>query len=230
MLKLYGVGRGRPKQATPAPSSSGENRELDAASQEVPAAEPVSGDTGSSGAAGACTLASAPTQERRRFPGEIRLQKELEDLDLPVQCVLTFSSASTGARGSSGSGGAIPAAAHGAGSLLDMQLKISPDDGYWKGGKFLFVISVPPNYPHDPPKVKCVDRIFHPNIDQQGNVCLNILREDWKPVLSISSVMYGLLHLFLEPNPSDPLNQEAAALLRSNPAEFQRQVRLSLHR
>lgn len=40
-------------------------------------------------------------------------------------------------------------------------------------------------------------QIFHPNIDAQGNVCLNILREDWKPVLSLSSVIYGLLHLFL---------------------------------
>lgn len=40
-------------------------------------------------------------------------------------------------------------------------------------------------------------QVYHPNIDLEGNICLNILREDWKPVLSISSVIYGLQFLFL---------------------------------
>ena len=40
-------------------------------------------------------------------------------------------------------------------------------------------------------------QVYHPNIDLEGNVCLNILREDWKPVLSISSIIYGLQFLFL---------------------------------
>lgn len=40
-------------------------------------------------------------------------------------------------------------------------------------------------------------QVFHPNIDVDGNICLNILREDWKPVLSISSIIYGLQFLFL---------------------------------
>jgi len=40
-------------------------------------------------------------------------------------------------------------------------------------------------------------QVYHPNIDLEGNICLNILREDWKPVLSISSVVYGLQFLFL---------------------------------
>ena len=52
-------------------------------------------------------------------------------------------------------------------------------------------------------------QIYHPNIDLDGNVCLNILREDWKPVLDINSVIYGLIYLFYEPNPDDPLNKGA---------------------
>jgi ubiquitin-protein ligase len=40
-------------------------------------------------------------------------------------------------------------------------------------------------------------QVYHPNIDLEGNVCLNILREDWKPVLSINSIIYGLQYLFL---------------------------------
>ncbi len=50
-------------------------------------------------------------------------------------------------------------------------------------------------------------KIYHPNVDLEGNVCLNILREDWKPVLNLNSVMVGLQYLFLEPNADDPLNK-----------------------
>lgn len=46
--------------------------------------------------------------------------------------------------------------------------------------------------PHDPPKVKCTQKIYHPNIDLEGNVCLNILREDWKPVLNLNAVIVGM--------------------------------------
>jgi ubiquitin-conjugating enzyme E2 M len=70
--------------------------------------------------------------------------------------------------------------------------------------------------------------VYHPNIDLEGNVCLNILREDWKPVLSVSSIIYGLQYLFLDPNPDDPLNKEAAEALRANPGAFATAVRRSL--
>jgi len=61
-----------------------------------------------------------------------------------------------------------------------------------------------------------------------GNVCLNILRDDWKPVLGINAVILGLIFLFIEPNPNDPLNHEAAALMRDNPAKFKQNVRKTL--
>jgi ubiquitin-conjugating enzyme E2 M len=69
--------------------------------------------------------------------------------------------------------------------------------GFYKGGRFTFSFKVGPNYPHEPPKVKCETAVYHPNIDMDGNVCLNILREDWKPVLTINSIVYGLQYLFL---------------------------------
>lgn len=47
-------------------------------------------------------------------------------------------------------------------------------------------------------------QVYHPNIDLEGHICLNILREDWKPVLSISSVVYGLQFLFLVSRREDP--------------------------
>lgn len=81
--------------------------------------------------------------------------------------------------------------------LLNFKLIICPDEGFYKGGRFVFNFRVGPNYPHEPPKVKCETLVYHPNIDLEGNVCLNILREDWKPVLTINSVVYGLQYLFL---------------------------------
>ena len=67
-------------------------------------------------------------------------------------------------------------------------------------------------------------QIYHPNIDLDGGVCLNILRDEWMPVLSIQSVVYGLQYLFLEPNADDPLNKEAAEALRSNRRAFEQTV------
>lgn len=96
----------------------------------------------------------------------------------------------------------------------------------YKGGAFIFKFTINTSYPHEPPKVKCTQKvcrclnpamsdhvfivlmqIYHPNVDLEGNVCLNILREDWKPVLNLNSVMVGLQYLFLEPNADDPLNK-----------------------
>jgi ubiquitin-conjugating enzyme E2 M len=62
----------------------------------------------------------------------------------------------------------------------------------------------------------------------QGNVCLNILRADWKPILDINAVIYGLIYLFYEPNPDDPLNREAADMFRSDLKQFERLVQQTL--
>ncbi len=61
---------------------------------------------------------------------------------------------------------------------------VTPDAGLWKDASFQFEVKVPKAYPHEPPKVRCVTPIYHPNIDWEGAVCLNILRKDWKPVTS----------------------------------------------
>ena len=103
--------------------------------------------------------------------------------------------------------------------LTNFIVTVSPDSGYWAGAKYPFTFAIPALYPHEPPKVTCKTKIYHPNINLEGNVCLNILREDWKPVLDINAVIYGLIYLFYEPNPDDPLNREAADLFRNNKAE-----------
>lgn len=112
--------------------------------------------------------------------------------------------------------------------LTSFDVAICPDSGYWQHATYHFTFSIPPHYPHTPPKVECKTKIYHPNIDLEGKVCLNILREDWKPVLDINSVIYGLIYLFYEPNPDDPLNHEAAELFRKDVRNFERLVSRTL--
>ena len=112
--------------------------------------------------------------------------------------------------------------------LTVFEVTITPDSGFWKNAKYKFKFDIPDHYPHTPPKVHCDTKIYHPNINLEGKVCLNILREDWKPVLDINAVIYGLIFLFYEPNPDDPLNHEAAELFRKDTKNFERLVQRTL--
>jgi hypothetical protein len=82
--------------------------------------------------------------------------------------------------------------------ILNFVLTIEPDEGMYRAAKFTFDFNINQNFPHDPPKVRCREKIYHPNIDLEGKVCLNILREDWKPVLNLNAVIVGLQvrHMF----------------------------------
>lgn len=100
--------------------------------------------------------------------------------------------------------------------------------GMYKGGAFIFTFNISNNYPHEAPKVKLTQKIYHPNLDHQGNVCLNILREDWKPVLNLNAVVVGLQYLFLEPNAEDPLNKDAAKDLLDDRSQFRTWVGASM--
>jgi ubiquitin-conjugating enzyme E2 M len=113
-------------------------------------------------------------------------------------------------------------------NIMTFKVYIKPSDGLYKSAEYLFNLVIPASYPYDPPTVTCETLVYHPNIDWNGRVCLNILRADWKPVLTLGSVFFGLMTLFLEPNPDDPLNKEAAELMIKNKVEFERNVKQSL--
>jgi ubiquitin-conjugating enzyme E2 M len=144
---------------------------------------------------------------KKRNPGEIRIQKDIAELDGGEIATIHFPNAN---------------------DLTTFEVSVSPDSGYWKGATYNFKFEIPPYYPHFPPKVECNTRMYHPNIDFEGKVCLNILRKDWTPVLDINAVIYGLIFLFYEPNPDDPLNVEVAKLFREDVRQFERQVMRSL--
>lgn len=145
---------------------------------------------------------------KRRTAGEIRIQKDIAELDAGEAAKVEFPNAN---------------------DLTKFNVSVTPDSGFWSGATYKFTFLIPSHYPHEPPKVTCETKIYHPNINLEGNVCLNILREDWKPVLDINSVIYGLIYLFYEPNPDDPLNHEAAELFRKDKHRFEKSVQRSLH-
>jgi len=139
----------------------------------------------------------------------IRLTKDLEILDLPPQAKIEFPNTN----------------ADGKRNITNFNIILTPSEGYWKGGSFVFCFEVPPDYNFKPPKVTCMTRIYHPNIDTEGHVCLNILREDWSAAMDLNACINGLNFLFYAPNPDDPLNKEAAQMMVQDERTFERQVR-----
>ena len=153
--------------------------------------------------------AGQTTAAPRKSPGQIRLTKDFQELDKPSFIELNVDQSNI--------------------MNFSMQMDLKGErDSLWCGGKYAFSVKVPNDYPYKAPTVHCDTPVYHPNIDTEGNVCLNILRADWKPVLDIGSVIMGLIFLFLEPNPNDPLNHEAAAEFRDFPDRFKQNVLRSL--
>lgn len=69
---------------------------------------------------------------------------------------------------------------------------------------------LPEDYPMTPPKVRFLTKIYHPNVDRLGRICLDILKDKWSPALQIRTVLISIQALMSAPNPDDPLNNEAA--------------------
>mmetsp|Transcript_18465 Transcript_18465/g.16085 ORF Transcript_18465/g.16085 Transcript_18465/m.16085 type:complete len:183 (+) Transcript_18465:310-858(+) len=140
------------------------------------------------------------SKDPKSNPGYLRLTKDLSQIDIPRNAQMTFPNKD---------------------DITRFDVKVKPEEGsFWFGAHYDFSVTVPTDYPHEPPKIECNTKIYHPNIDLNGKVCLNILRQDWKPVLDINNVILGLLFLFIEPNPNDPLNEEAAEMMRKDKKTF----------
>lgn len=102
---------------------------------------------------------------------------------------------------------------------------IGPSDSPYAGGFFTLSIVFPVDYPFKPPKVAFTTKVFHPNINSQGGICLDILKDQWSPALSIGKVLLSISSLLTDPNPKDPLVPDIARLYDTNPTEFNRIAR-----
>ena len=87
-----------------------------------------------------------------------------------------------------------------------------PDDTEWEGGVFRLILEFSEDYPNRPPKVKFLTKMFHPNIYNDGSICLDILQNMWSPVYDISSILTSVQSLLCDPNTKSPANNEAAEL------------------
>ncbi|KAG6358754.1 hypothetical protein INS49_012273 [Diaporthe citri] len=133
--------------------------------------------------------AAAGGKKKKVTAAQLRVQKDLSELSLGTTMKTEFPDPD---------------------NILRFVLTIEPDEGMYRGGRFTFDFDINQGFPHEPPKVRCTQKIYHPNIDLEGKVCLNILREDWKPVLNLNAVI------------------EAAEDLRNNREGFKRNVRSSM--
>lgn len=89
---------------------------------------------------------------------------------------------------------------------------LGPSDSPYADGIFKLQITFPDNYPYHPPKIRFTTRIFHPNINKQGGICLDILKDQWSPALTIGKVLLSICALMSDPNPDDPLLSDVAQL------------------
>jgi len=122
-----------------------------------------------------------------------RIQKEYQDLakDAPDNC-------SAGPRGDN--------------MFIWDGTIVGPSDSPYVGGIFNLEIHFPSDYPFKPPKVIFTTKIYHPNINANGGICLDILKDQWSPALTISKTLLSICSLLTDPNPKDPLVPEIADL------------------
>ena len=129
-----------------------------------------------------------------------RINKELKDLteDPPANC-------SAGPQGD---------------DLFDWIATImGPEGTPYHGGIFFLRINFPSDYPFKAPKIAFTTPIYHCNVNKSGGICLDILKGQWSPALTISKVLLSITSLLSDPNPDDPLMPEIAKLYKSNKAK-----------
>ena len=137
--------------------------------------------------------------KRKSTPCELRLMADLEETNVLHGIKITFPDEN---------------------NIQHFIVRIKPESGLWETGVFDFEFVIPDDFPFQAPRVKCLTRIYHPNIDEEGAVCLNLLKLQYTPAISLPFIIAGLQYLFTEPNVEDPLNKEAARMMQENFNQF----------
>ncbi|XP_065847020.1 ubiquitin-conjugating enzyme E2 8-like isoform X1 [Euphorbia lathyris] len=137
---------------------------------------------------------------------------------------------------------------------------MGPCDSPYAGGVFLVSIHFPPDYPFKPPKVPNHSfisssasniqflwlnsfpfiyiwnqvafrtKVYHPNINSNGSICLDILKDQWSPALTISKVLLSICSLLTDPNPDDPLVPEIAHIYKAQRDRYEATARNWTHK
>ena len=107
---------------------------------------------------------------------------------------------------------------------------MGPPDSPFAGGVFFLTIGFPTDYPFKPPKVTFTTKIYHPNINSNGSICLDILREQWSPALTISKVLLSICSMLTDPNPDDPLVPDIANIYKEDRGKYEKTAREWTHK
>eukprot|EP01083_Nonionella_stella_P052406 139030_1 len=126
-------------------------------------------------------------------------------------------------------------------SVYEWQVMIEgPEDTMYEGGLFPATLSFPQDYPNKPPTMRFTTKDFlHPNVYEDGRVCISILHEakedafnqqermeeKWRPILGIHSILLSVVSMLSDPNFESPANVAASVLLRESPKDYKRKVR-----
>ena len=96
---------------------------------------------------------------------------------------------------------------------------VGPTESPYAGGMFILDINIPKEYPFKPPVIRFITRIYHSNIDaNSGAICMDLLKNQWSPALTISKLLLAISSLLVDPNPDDPLSPDIADLYKTNRA------------
>ncbi|KAJ3512524.1 hypothetical protein NLJ89_g3468 [Agrocybe chaxingu] len=109
-------------------------------------------------------------------------------------------------------------------NMFEWKCSIKADsDSPYKNGTFHFNLSLPPNYPFKAPtalQVTFTTKIYHPGINEEGAICVPVLRDEWKPTVTLATVLSIIQEKLNNPSPDDPFEPDIAALLKNDHAKF----------
>jgi ubiquitin-conjugating enzyme E2 S len=112
-------------------------------------------------------------------------------------------------------------------NISDVQATIKgPASTPYEGGVFRMKLIMSSDFPQSPPKGFFITKIFHPNVAETGDICVNTLKRDWKPEYGIEHILTVIKCLLIHPNPASALNEEAGKLLLEDYVTFAKRAKM----